>query len=606
MLSTGVVVTAAGPHSGDDDVTRRFGDLLLATRVHVRAAVVFAVLAAILVAWVWREGGADRLTRRLTIAAVPLIALQIGLGEYQYRNGLPWEVVVFHVTTAALVWAVIVAACWSVARPVASRLRAAGGEPLAGDAAHGVRQRPQPPLRDIGAAVDADAVGPGLDRVEGRAQALLALAPAQLLAQLALAEVGVGRRLRGVVVAVAPLLGVPGEVALLERRHHLLTQALQARGGVVVACRICGHRAMVAAAPPPSSRPAEPEACADGAAIACSAGGSGGEVWQRPTRSRRPGSSGGSRAASARFDGVDLIVERGEVYGFLGPNGAGKSTMVRMLATLLRPTGGRALVAGRDVVTEAAAVRRSIGVALQDAAIDPYMTGRELLHLQAVLHGFPRAVGRARAVELLERVDLTDAADRRVATYSGGMRRRLDLALALVHEPEVLFLDEPTTGLDPISRLTLWDEVRRLNGDGTTVFLTTQYLEEADQLAGRVGIIDGGRIVAEGTPAELKAQVGEPTLNVALADPEDEGAATAALRVVGDPLPARPGAIALRLPGGAAALPAAVRALDEAGVAVAGLDLALPTLDDVFVAKTGRRLEAEGADQPAEAAPSPA
>jgi ABC-2 type transport system ATP-binding protein len=316
---------------------------------------------------------------------------------------------------------------------------------------------------------------------------------------------------------------------------------------------------------------------------------------------------GGIRAV----DGVDLVVERGEVYGFLGPNGAGKSTTVRMLATLLRPTGGRALVAGRDVVTEASAVRRSIGVALQDAAIDPYMTGRELLHLQAVLHGFPRAVGRARAVELLERVDLADAADRRVGTYSGGMRRRLDLALALVHEPEVLFLDEPTTGLDPISRLTLWGEVRRLNGEGTTVFLTTQYLEEADQLAGRVGIIDGGRIVAEGTPAQLKAQVGDPTLNVALAHPADERAATAALRAVGDPLPARPGAVALRLPEGAAALPAAVRALDEAGIAVAELDLSLPTLDDVFVAKTGRRLEAEGAEGPAEgpaeaAAASPA
>ena len=311
---------------------------------------------------------------------------------------------------------------------------------------------------------------------------------------------------------------------------------------------------------------------------------------------------GGIRAV----DGVDLVVERGEVYGFLGPNGAGKSTMVRMLATLLRPTGGRALVAGRDVVTEAAAVRRSIGVALQDAAIDPYMTGSELLHHQAVLHGFPRAVGRARAVELLERVDLADAANRRVGTYSGGMRRRLDLALALVHEPVVLFLDEPTTGRDPISRHSLWEEVRRLNGDGTTVFLTTQYLEEADQLAARVGIIDGGRIVAEGTPAELKAQVGDPTLNVFLANPEDEAAATEALRSLGDPLPARPGTIALRLPGGAAALPSAVRGLDEARIEVAGLDLALPTLDDVFVAKTGRRLEAEGAEGAAEAATSPA
>ncbi len=195
-----------------------------------------------------------------------------------------------------------------------------------------------------------------------------------------------------------------------------------------------------------------------------------------------------------------------------------------------------------------------------------------------------------------------------MGTYSGGMRRRLDLALALVHEPEVLFLDEPTTGLDPISRLTLWEEVRRLNRDsGTTVFLTTQYLEEADQLAGRVGIIDGGRIVAEGTPGELKAQVGDPTLNLTLARPEDADGAAAALRPLGELVPARPGCLAVRLPGGATALPAAVRALDDAGVEVAGLDLAVPTLDDVFVAKTGRRLEAESAGGPAgEPAPSAA
>jgi ABC-2 type transport system ATP-binding protein len=312
---------------------------------------------------------------------------------------------------------------------------------------------------------------------------------------------------------------------------------------------------------------------------------------------------GGIRAV----DGVDLAVARGEVYGFLGPNGAGKSTTVRMLATLLRPTGGRALVAGHDVVREAGAVRRAIGVALQDAAIDPYMTGRELLHLQAVLHGHARAAGRRRAVELLERVDLAGAADRRVGTYSGGMRRRLDLALALVHEPEVLFLDEPTTGLDPISRLTLWEEVRRLNGEsGTTVFLTTQYLEEADQLAGRVGIIDGGRIVAEGRPSELKAQVGDPTLNVAVARHEDEARAAAALRGFGAPVPAaRPGMLAVRLPGGASALPGVVRALDQAGIGVVELDLTLPTLDDVFVAKTGRHLEQEGAEEPV-GAPAPA
>ena len=312
---------------------------------------------------------------------------------------------------------------------------------------------------------------------------------------------------------------------------------------------------------------------------------------------------GGIRAV----DGVDLAVERGEVFGFLGPNGAGKSTTVRMLATLLRPTGGRASVAGHDLVREAAAVRRSIGVALQDAAIDPYMTGRELLHLQAVLHGFARDVGRRRADELLGRVDLEAAADRRVGTYSGGMRRRLDLALALVHEPEVLFLDEPTTGLDPISRLTLWGEVRRLNSEaGTTVFLTTQYLEEADQLAGRVGIIDGGRIVAEGTPAELKAQVGEPTLTVSLADPEQAPAAEGALRTLGELLPGRPGSVCLRLPEGAAGLSAVVRALDEAGVAVAGLDLAEPSLDDVFVARTGRHLEPEGEDAPPQPAPATA
>ena len=302
---------------------------------------------------------------------------------------------------------------------------------------------------------------------------------------------------------------------------------------------------------------------------------------------------GGIRAV----DGVDLAVERGEVFGFLGPNGAGKSTTVRMLATLLRPTGGRASVAGHDLVSDAAAVRRSIGVALQDAAIDPYMTGRELLHLQAVLHGFDRAHGRARAIELLERVDLEAAADRRVGTYSGGMRRRLDLALALVHEPEVLFLDEPTTGLDPISRLTLWTEVRRLNSEsGTTVFLTTQYLEEADQLAGRVAIIDGGKIVAEGTPAELKAQVGDPTLTITLADPGDTARGAEALARFGEMVPGRTGALAVRLPEGAAALPAVVRALDEAGVPATGLDLALPSLDDVFVAKTGRHLEAEGAE----------
>ncbi len=214
--------------------------------------------------------------------------------------------------------------------------------------------------------------------------------------------------------------------------------------------------------------------------------------------------------------GVDIAVGEGEIYGFLGPNGAGKTTTVRMLTTLLLPTGGRATVAGHDVVAEARQVRASIGVALQEAALDPLMTGRELIRLQATLQGLPGAEGRRRADDLLERVDLADAADRRVGAYSGGMQRRLDLAAALVHEPRVLFLDEPTTGLDPVSRKTIWEEVRALNDEGTTVFLTTQYLEEADQLADNVGIIDSGRIVAEGTPAALKAEIGSPHIRLQL------------------------------------------------------------------------------------------
>src|SRR3954447_13272320 len=216
--------------------------------------------------------------------------------------------------------------------------------------------------------------------------------------------------------------------------------------------------------------------------------------------------------------GVDLAVEEGEIFGFLGPNGAGKTTTVRMLTTLLLPTGGQATVAGHDVVKQARAVRASIGVALQEAALDPLMTGRELIRLQATLQGLAGDEGKRRADDLLERVDLAAAADRRVGGYSGGMKRRLDLAAALVHEPRVLFLDEPTTGLDPVSRKTIWEEVRALNDDGTTVFLTTQYLEEADQLADNVGIIDNGRIVAEGTPAALKSEIGHPHVELAVGE----------------------------------------------------------------------------------------
>src|SRR3954466_637505 len=290
--------------------------------------------------------------------------------------------------------------------------------------------------------------------------------------------------------------------------------------------------------------------------------------------------------------GVDLRVEGGEIYAFLGPNGAGKTTTVRMLTTLRRPTGGSATVAGHHVVKEAADVRRAIGVALQEAALDPLMTGAELMRLQATLHALPRREVATRCDALLERVGLTRAAGRRVGTYSGGMRRRLDLAMALVPEPRVLFLDEPTTGLDPVSRQAIWREVRHLNDEGTTVFLTTQYLEEADVLADRVGIIDDGRIVAEGTPGELKNAVGNPTLELSV-DQGEDGKAQEILRRFGELLPQRDGLLELSLEGGATHVAAIVRALDEGGIHVDSLDLHEPTLDDVFVDKTGHRLEGD-------------
>jgi ABC-2 type transport system ATP-binding protein len=297
-------------------------------------------------------------------------------------------------------------------------------------------------------------------------------------------------------------------------------------------------------------------------------------------------------------DGVDLVVDEGDVFAFLGPNGAGKSTTVRMLTTLLTPSAGRARVAGFDVVDEGRRVRQSIGVALQDAAIDPLMTGRELLDLQGVLHGLSRGDAHRRGRELLERVGLSAAADRRVGTYSGGMRRRLDLALSLVHEPIVLFLDEPTTGLDPMSRISLWEEVRKLNQQhGTTVFLTTQYLEEADQLARRIAIIDGGRIVRDGDPAKLKAEVGAPTLTLAVDAGHFELARRELCARFGNERPAaRPGELALGLEGGAPQMTAVVRALDEIGASVEHIELMQPTLDDVFAEATGRRLEGAETD----------
>src|SRR5215218_2410 len=249
--------------------------------------------------------------------------------------------------------------------------------------------------------------------------------------------------------------------------------------------------------------------------------------------------------------GIDLEVAPGEIYGFLGPNGAGKSTTVHMLTTLLPPTAGTARVAGYDVVADGPKVRASIGAALQEAALDPWLTGREHVRLQSSLHGIGRRERKERGDELLERVGLTRAADRKVQTYSGGMKRRLYLALALVHRPTTLFLDEPTTGLDPQSRSALWNEVARLARDeGVTVFLTTQYLEEADVLARRVGIIDDGRIVAEGTPEALKAEIGASTVDVTPADPADRGRLAEALAAFGEPAAAQPGAAAVRLAAG--------------------------------------------------------
>jgi ABC-2 type transport system ATP-binding protein len=301
-----------------------------------------------------------------------------------------------------------------------------------------------------------------------------------------------------------------------------------------------------------------------------------------------------------RFDGdilavagIDLEVAEREIYAFLGPNGAGKTTTVRMLTTLLKPTGGKARVGGFDVVSEAGNVRRSIGVALQEAALDPLMTGRELMQLQATLHGLSRAETNRRSEALLNRVGLIEAADRRVGTYSGGMRRRLDLASALVHDPKVLFLDEPTTGLDPVSRITIWEEVRKLNDEGTTVFLTTQYLEEADQLADRVGIIDDGRMAAEGTPTTLKAQIGRSHLELTVCEGTGEQAEAIMARF-GDPMPSKNGVLMVALERGANDVAPIVRALDDAGLQVESLNLVQPTLDDVFVAKTGRHLEGAG------------
>jgi ABC-2 type transport system ATP-binding protein len=300
-------------------------------------------------------------------------------------------------------------------------------------------------------------------------------------------------------------------------------------------------------------------------------------------------------------DGIDLEVAPGEIYGFLGPNGAGKSTTVHVLTTLLPPTAGTALVGGYDVVQDGPKIRGLIGVALQEAALDPLLTARDHLRLQATLQSVPKAQRDPRAEELLHRVGLVDDADRKVSGFSGGMKRRLDLALALVHTPRILFLDEPTTGLDPQSRTDIWNEVALMRREaGVTVFLTTQYLEEADVLADRVGIIDAGKIVAEGTPAELKAEIGRPSVHAIPRTEEDRPKIAAFLARFGEPL-ASTRDVAVRLREGLG-LTDIVRAVDQDGVDIADLELHAPTLDDVFLAKTGRTLEG-AAEESQEAAP---
>jgi ABC-2 type transport system ATP-binding protein len=302
------------------------------------------------------------------------------------------------------------------------------------------------------------------------------------------------------------------------------------------------------------------------------------------------------------LSGFDLVVPAGTVYGLLGPNGAGKTTAVRVFATLLRPDGGRARVQGRDVVTEAAEVRRQIGLTGQYAALDEYLTGRANLIMIGQLSRLTASAARRRADEMLERFSLTDAASRAVKTYSGGMRRRLDLAASLIGYPSVLFLDEPTTGLDPSARAMTWDIIRELADSGTTLLLTTQYLEEADQLAGRVAVIDGGAVIAEGPPDQLKSSVGGEHLEIALAAGADTEAAIIAVK------PYATGSIQPGGDGRRLSVPVAaaeglttrvVRALDDAGVQVNDVTIQRASLDDVFLSLTGHLSsedDSEGSD----------
>jgi ABC-2 type transport system ATP-binding protein len=305
-----------------------------------------------------------------------------------------------------------------------------------------------------------------------------------------------------------------------------------------------------------------------------------------------------SFASMRAVDGVDLDIRPSEIFAFLGPNGAGKTTTVKILTSILAPTSGSAFVSGLDVTRHGHQVRMQIGVALQDVGIDPLMTATEMLILQARLFGEPRSVALAKAQSLLATVGLDDVPEnKRVGQYSGGMKRRLDLALALVHDPAILFLDEPTTGLDPVSRVTIWEEVRRLNRDlGMTIFLTTQYLEEADRLADRVAIIDRGRIVAEGTPSELKRAMGEEVIVMHFATDDLAARATDALKSFPGRRQTEHDEVSCYLSNAAQSVPALIRTLDEADLSPVDLTIAKPTLDDVFLRATGARMSAADPD----------
>lgn len=292
---------------------------------------------------------------------------------------------------------------------------------------------------------------------------------------------------------------------------------------------------------------------------------------------------------------INLNIKSGTVYGLLGPNGAGKTTAVRILTTLLQPDSGTATVAGFDVVSQAEQLRHSIGLAGQYAAVDEILTGRENIEMVSQLYGFSRSDSRQKADGLLERFDLTDAGNRQVKTYSGGMRRRLDLAASLVGNPQVLFLDEPTTGLDPRSRFALWETIEQLVGGGTTLMLTTQYLEEADYLADRIGVIDTGRLIAEGTSDELKMKVGGDVLMLEVADPAETAAAAAAVDGIGSEPPRIEGRDKIYVPVAThvGIITEAVRRLDSANIKLSDLSIRRPTLDDVFMTLTGHAAEEE-------------